>query len=74
MVNEENSKIFVGGLSYSTSEEVLRTELIKYGEVKSLRIILDHDTGKSKGYGFRHIPFFVICYQFATINLKLADF
>ncbi len=49
---ELNNKIFIGGLSYSTTEEVLIKELQKYGNVLSLRIILDHDTGMSKGFGF----------------------
>ncbi|CAG7879804.1 unnamed protein product [Brassica rapa] len=46
------SKLFVGGLSYDTNEPVLKNEFEKYGEVLHVRVICDHKSGKSKGYGF----------------------
>ncbi|CAN6806509.1 unnamed protein product [Brassica oleracea var. botrytis] len=46
------SKLFVGGLSYDTNEPVLKNEFEKYGEVLHVRVICDHGSGKSKGYGF----------------------
>ncbi|WZZ38882.1 hypothetical protein YC2023_035141 [Brassica napus] len=46
------SKLFVGGLSYDTNEPVLKNEFGKYGEVLHVRVICDHRSGKSKGYGF----------------------
>ncbi|KAJ4907947.1 Glycine-rich RNA-binding protein 3 [Raphanus sativus] len=46
------SKLFVGGLSYDTNEPVLKNEFEKYGEVLHVRVICDHRSGKSKGYGF----------------------
>ena len=51
-MEDVSNKIFIGGLSYSTTEDVLKDELQKYGKVLSLRIILDHETAKSKGFGF----------------------
>ncbi|CAI9111792.1 OLC1v1012111C2 [Oldenlandia corymbosa var. corymbosa] len=47
-----SSKIFVGGLSYQTSEDTLRQTFEKYGQVYEARIILDRETGNSRGFGF----------------------
>lgn len=47
-----NTKIFIGGLNYATTENTLRDELSKYGELMSLRIVTDYETGRSKGFGF----------------------
>lgn len=47
-----SNKIFVGGLSYETSEKTLLEELEKHGKVISIRIVTDRDTGRSKGFGF----------------------
>jgi RNA recognition motif-containing protein len=46
------SKLYVGNLAYSTTEEELRTMFAQAGTVKSVTIIKDRDTGRSKGFGF----------------------
>lgn len=48
--------IYVGNLSYQTSEETLRAHFAAYGEVDSARIILDRDTNRSRGFGFVEMP------------------
>jgi RNA recognition motif-containing protein len=45
-------KIYVGNLSYSTSEEDIRTAFSQYGTVDSADVIMDRSTGRSKGFGF----------------------
>ncbi|MBU1670077.1 MAG: RNA-binding protein [Actinobacteria bacterium] len=45
-------KIYVGNLSYSTSEEDIRTAFAAYGTVDSADLIMDRGTGRSKGFGF----------------------
>lgn len=47
-----NAKLFVGNLSYSSTEESLTTAFSQFGEVVSLRIVTDRDTGRSKGFAF----------------------
>ena len=44
--------IFVGRLSYETQENDLRILFEQIGQVKSLKIITDRETGKSKGFAF----------------------
>ena len=48
--------IYVGNISYDTSEEDLSTAFGAYGEVSSAKIITDRDTGRSKGFGFVEMP------------------
>lgn len=45
-------KLYVGGLSYSTTEESLREAFSQAGTVESATIIIDKMTGRSKGFGF----------------------
>lgn len=46
------SKLFVGGLSYDTNETVLKEAFEQHGELIEVKVICDHKSGKSKGYGF----------------------
>ncbi len=48
--------IFVAKLSYDTDEETLRQAFEGYGEVDSVKIIIDRETGRSKGFGFVEMP------------------
>lgn len=45
-------KIFVGNLSWKTTEEQLKDHFAKFGEVLGAKIVIDQMTGKSKGFGF----------------------
>ncbi|MGL6194138.1 MAG: RNA recognition motif domain-containing protein, partial [Thermoguttaceae bacterium] len=45
-------KIYVGNLSYRTNEDGLRAAFEQFGTVDSVDIISDHETGRSKGFGF----------------------
>ncbi|KAM0951381.1 putative RNA recognition motif domain, nucleotide-binding alpha-beta plait domain superfamily [Dioscorea sansibarensis] len=47
-----SSKVFVGGLSYSTDDHRLREAFSSYGEVVEARVIMDRETGRSRGFGF----------------------
>ena len=48
--------IYVGNLSYNTTEADLREAFSKHGEVSEVRMITDRDTGRSKGFGFVEMP------------------
>lgn len=45
-------KLYVGGLSYGTTEATLRDTFATAGTVESATIIMDKMTGRSKGFGF----------------------
>ena len=46
------SKLYVGNLPYSTTEDSLREIFAPFGGVKSVQIIRDRETNLSKGFGF----------------------
>ena len=48
--------IYVGNLSYSISESELRDAFAAYGEVSSVRVLMDRETGRSRGFGFVEMP------------------
>jgi cold-inducible RNA-binding protein len=45
-------KLYVGGLSFSTTEERLRDEFAKFGTVESATVIRDRYSDRSRGFGF----------------------
>ena len=45
-------KLYVGNLTYDTTEDNLVELFSEYGEVLSAQIIIDRDTNRSKGFGF----------------------
>ena len=47
-----SAKLYVGNLSYDTSETSLRTLFAAHGNVVSINLIIDRDSGRSKGFGF----------------------
>ena len=46
------SKLYVGNLSYSTTEDDLRSLFSQAGTVTSVAVIKDRDSGQAKGFGF----------------------
>lgn len=47
-----SKNIYVGNLSWSTSDSDLRTMFSPYGEIRSAHVIEDRETGRSRGFGF----------------------
>lgn len=45
-------KLYVGGLPYAVADEGLAELFAEYGKVASAKVIVDRDTGRSKGFGF----------------------
>lgn len=44
--------IYVGNLNYTTEEETVQALFEQYGEVTSVKLITDRETGRKKGFGF----------------------
>ena len=51
-MEENKKKLFVGSLSFDTSEDALRGLFEGFGTVESVAIIRDRDSGRSQGFGF----------------------
>jgi len=47
-----STKIFVGNLPYSVTDASLRSNFGEFGKVSSAKVMMDRETGKSKGFGF----------------------
>lgn len=45
-------KLFIGSLSFTTSTERLRELFAEVGAVESAAVVMDRDTGRSRGFGF----------------------
>ena len=48
--------IYIGNLSFATSEDALKALFAEFGHVESAKVIKDRFTGKSKGFGFIEMP------------------
>jgi RNA recognition motif-containing protein len=46
------TQIFVGNLAYTTSERELRSAFEHYGRVSTVKLVVDPQTGKPRGFGF----------------------
>jgi RNA recognition motif-containing protein len=45
-------KIYIGNMSFNTTEDTVRQAFETYGEITSINLISDRDTGRPKGFGF----------------------
>ncbi len=46
------NKLYVGNLPFSVTEDELRDVFARHGEVQSVNVIMDRDTGRPRGFGF----------------------
>ncbi len=49
-------RLYVGNLSYGTTNESLNAAFAEFGTVEEAVVIMDRDTGRSKGFGFVTMP------------------
>lgn len=47
-----SSKLYVGNLSYSVRDDDLLQQFSSFGQVQSAKVMMERDTGRSKGFGF----------------------
>ena len=45
-------RLYVGNLSYNVTNQSLETLFAEFGRVQSAQVVMDRDTGRSKGFGF----------------------
>lgn len=54
------TKIFVGGLAWETKRETMKKYFEQFGEIQEAVVIMDKNTGRSKGYGFVSLSIFCL--------------
>jgi RNA recognition motif-containing protein len=47
-----SKNLYIGNLSYDTTEDTLRSLFAEHGEIESVKVITDRYTGRSRGFGF----------------------
>ena len=47
-----SNKLYVGNLSYSVRDDDLQEQFSHFGQVQSAKVMMERDTGRSKGFGF----------------------
>jgi cold-inducible RNA-binding protein len=47
-----SKKLFVGGLSWGTTDDGLHQAFARFGEIVEAKVITDRETGRSRGFGF----------------------
>ncbi len=47
-----STKLYVGNLPYTADDSALRNNFAEYGDVTSAKVMMDRDTGRSKGFAF----------------------
>jgi RNA recognition motif-containing protein len=47
-----SNKLYVGNLSYSVRDDDLQQQFAAFGSVQSAKVMMERDTGRSKGFGF----------------------
>jgi RNA recognition motif-containing protein len=47
-----SNKLYVGNLSYSVRDDDLQQQFSSFGQVQSAKVMMERDTGRSKGFGF----------------------
>ena len=48
--------IYIGNLSFSTTDDKLKAIFSEFGEIESVKVITDRFSGRSKGFGFIEMP------------------
>ncbi len=56
MLGSQNKTIFVGNMSFSTTEDGLRDLFASYGEVLVVHLVRHRESGESRGFGFVKMP------------------
>ena len=47
-----SKKLFIGGLSWNTSDDGLREAFARFGTIEEASVVVDRDSGRSRGFGF----------------------
>lgn len=66
-------KLYVGNLSFNTTEQQLETMFTEHGPVQSAALVMDRDTGRPRGFGFIEMSDDAARLAIAALNGKSVD-
>jgi cold-inducible RNA-binding protein len=47
-----SNRLYVGNLSFNTNEDTLQSAFAQFGEISEIKIVMDRETGRSRGFAF----------------------
>lgn len=62
-------RLYVGSLHFNITEDMLRGIFEPFGKIDNIQLIMDPETGRSKGYGFLTVSFYII---FSHYTFRIA--
>jgi len=68
-----SKKLFVGNLSFNTTEDQLRELFAQHGTVISAKLVMDRETGRSRGFGFVEMSEADVAKAQAALNGQQVD-
>ncbi|XP_033124251.1 glycine-rich RNA-binding protein 10-like [Anneissia japonica] len=51
-MSEDEGKVYVGNLSFDTTEGEIRSTFEEFGQISDVTVVMDRETGRSRGFGF----------------------
>ena len=63
-------RLYIGSLHFNITEEMLKGIFEPFGKIQSLQLIMDTETGRSKGYGFVTVSYTVQCFGPELLVIK----
>lgn len=62
-------RLYVGSLHFNITEDMLRGIFEPFGKIDNIQLIMDPETGRSKGYGFLTVSFYSIIHKCFSLNI-----
>lgn len=66
-------RLYVGSLHFNITEDMLRGIFEPFGKIDNIQLIMDPETGRSKGYGFLTVSFYSIIHKCFLLNILYQD-
>jgi len=67
-------RLYVGSLHFNITEDMLRGIFEPFGKIDNIQLIMDPETGRSKGYGFLTVSFYSIVHKCFSLNICIKIF
>lgn len=65
-------RLYVGSLHFNITEDMLRGIFEPFGKIDNIQLIMDPETGRSKGYGFLTVHIYIYIYTIIKFNIFMC--